>query len=73
MSQSTEMRDAYVAAELAVLQGQSFRFGERVLTRADLVEIRDGRREWEARVAAEATAAAGGNSGIALASFRCGR
>lgn len=73
MSQSTEMRDAYVAAELAVLKGQSFRFGERMLTRADLVEIRAGRREWEARVAAEATVAAGGNAGIALASFRCDR
>ena len=57
MSQATEMRDAYVAAEVAVLKGQSFRFGERQLTRADLVEIRAGRREWEARVA----------------SFRCGQ
>lgn len=73
MSQATEMRDAYVAAELAVLQGQSFRFGERVLTRADLVEIRAGRREWEARVAAETISAAGGSSGVALASFRCDR
>jgi hypothetical protein len=73
MSQATEMRDAYVAAELAVLQGQSFRFGERMLTRADLVEIRNGRREWEARVSAEATVAAGGSPGIALANFRCGR
>ncbi len=67
------MRDAYVAAELAVLQGQSFRFGERMLTRADLVEIRAGRREWEGRVAAETAAAAGGSSGVALASFRCDR
>ena len=73
MSQATEMRDAYVAAELAVLQGQSFRFGERMLTRADLVEIRAGRREWEARVAAENVSAAGGSSGVALATFRCHR
>lgn len=73
MSQATEMRDAYVAAEVAVLKGQSFRFGERQLTRADLVEIRAGRREWEARVAAEAASAAGVSSGIALANFRCGQ
>jgi hypothetical protein len=73
MSQATEMRDAYIAAELAVLNGQSFRFGERILTRADLVEIRAGRREWEARASAESAVAAGGNPGIALASFRCDR
>lgn len=73
MSQCTDMRDAYIAAEIAVLKGQSYRFGERQLTRADLLEIRAGRREWEARAAAEATAATGASSGVALASFRCDR
>lgn len=53
------MRDAYVAAELAVLKGQSFRFGDRQLTRANLPEIIAGRKEWEQRVSTEAAKAAG--------------
>lgn len=53
------MRDAYIAAELAVLAGQAFEFNGRRLTRVDLVEIRAGRKEWEKRAADEAAAAAG--------------
>ncbi len=49
---SQEMLDFYISAEVAVLQGQSVRFGERQLTRADLKEIREGRREWQAIVTA---------------------
>jgi hypothetical protein len=72
MSQATDMRDAYVAAELAVLKGQSFRFGERQLTRADLVEIRAGRKEWERRVLDEAAAVAGRRGlNYSVASFGC--
>ncbi len=59
----------YLAAETAVLKGQSYRFGERQLTRADLVEIRAGRQEWERKVAAEQAAAAGRSPGIAIADF----
>ncbi len=44
------MLDAYIAAETAVLLGQTYRFGERQLTRADLAEIRAGRKEWQAAV-----------------------
>ncbi|MGV7193729.1 DUF6148 family protein [Xanthomonas axonopodis] len=44
------MLTSYTQAELAVLKGQSFRFGERMLTRADLAEIRKGRQEWQATV-----------------------
>lgn len=69
MSTATEMRDLYIAAEAAVLKGQSVRFGERMLTRADLAEIIAGRREWERRAAAEATSAAGGTAGVAIADF----
>jgi hypothetical protein len=39
---------------VAVLKGQSVRHGERQLTRADLAEIRQGRREWQGIVNAEA-------------------
>lgn len=72
MSTATEMRDAYLAAELAVLAGQSYRLGERQLTLANLPEIQAGRAEWERRVAAEA-ASARGDCGFAVADFagRC--
>lgn len=68
MSTATEMRDLYLAAEAAVLKGQSFRLGERQVTRADLAQIVEGRKEWERRVAGE-TAAARGRSGYAVADF----
>jgi hypothetical protein len=72
MSTATEMRDLYLAAEAAVLKGQSFRLGERQVTRADLAQIITGRKDWERRVSAEASAAAG-NAGYAIADFsgRC--
>lgn len=74
MSTATDMRDLYIAAETAVLKGQSYRLGERVLTLADLEQIRAGRREWEGRVAIETAANAGaGAVGVSFASFRSGR
>jgi len=69
MSTATEMLGLYLAAEAAVLKGQSFRLGERQVTRADLAQIISGRKEWERRVAAEADAAAGGTAGVAIADF----
>lgn len=63
------MLQAYLAAETAVLSGQSFRFGERQLTRADLAEIRAGRREWEAKARTETSG--GSRMSVALADFRC--
>lgn len=75
MSTATEMRDLYLAAEAAVLKGQSFRLGERQVTRADLAQIIAGRKEWERRVAGE-TAVARGRSRYAVADFsdhHCGR
>lgn len=68
MSTATEMLALYIAAEAAVLKGQSYRYGERMLTRADLVEIRKGRAEWEARVAAE-NAGPGARRSISVADF----
>ncbi|WP_445683802.1 primosomal replication protein PriB/PriC domain protein [Stenotrophomonas pavanii] len=64
------MLQTYLAAEAAVLQGQSFRMGERQLNRADLAEIRLGRREWEAKVNAQARG--GSRMSVALADFRGG-
>lgn len=74
MSTATDMRDLYIAAETAVLKGQSYRMGERMLTLADLEQIRAGRREWEGRAAVEAAAgSASGPVGISYANFRSTR
>lgn len=68
MSQATDMLSAYIAAEQAVLNGRSYTWGDRTLTRADLDQIQNGRREWQRIVDAEARTAAG-RKGPALASF----
>lgn len=69
MSTATDMRDLYIAAEAAVLKGQTFRFGDRQLTRADLAQIIAGRKEWERRVANESATANSGTPGVAIADF----
>jgi hypothetical protein len=53
MSTATDMRDKYIAAEAAILTGQSYRWGDRYLTRADLAQVQAGRREWERKANAE--------------------
>jgi hypothetical protein len=58
MSTATDMLAKYLAAEGAILSGQSVRWGDRTLQRADLPEVRAGRREWETRVQAEQNSAA---------------
>lgn len=65
MSTATDMRDKYLAAEAAILSGQSYRWGDRQLTRADLAQVQEGRREWERKVASEAR----GGRGYSLADF----
>jgi len=67
MKTAQEMLDLYLAAEQAVLLGQSVRFGERQLTRADLAEIRNGRKEWQAFV--DRAASGGGRARWASADF----
>jgi hypothetical protein len=75
MSTATTMRDLYIAAETAVLLGQSFEIAGRKLSRADLAEIRKGRAEWEQRVRDETAVAAGrkGPLRFAVADFNSGR
>ena len=53
MTTATEMLAAYLAAETALLLGKEASIGDRRLRFEDLSEIRSGRKEWEARVAAE--------------------
>lgn len=69
MSEATTMRDLYITAEKAVLQGKSYTINGRQLTREDLKEIRLGRREWEEKVAAESASSGGGSSLYSLADF----
>ena len=66
-TQAQQMVDLYIDAEMAVLAGKSVQFGGRTLTMENLGQIREGRKEWERRVAAEAVRARGGNSGYSLA------
>lgn len=63
MSNATDMLAAYQNAELALLQGQSYRFGDRQITMVNLPEIQAGRREWERRVSAEQATTAGAQNG----------
>lgn len=63
------MLQTYLDAEVAILDGQSVRMGERMLTMADLNMVQAGRREWESKVAAETAAAAGQSSLYAVADF----
>lgn len=68
---ASEMLAKYLSAEAAVLQGQQIEFEGRRVSRADLESIRQGRKEWEARVAAERRAQSGapsiGGLGFAVA------
>ncbi|MDC7806412.1 primosomal replication protein PriB/PriC domain protein [Luteimonas sp BLCC-B24] len=66
MATAQQMLDLYTDAEAKVLAGQRIRFGDRELTRANLEEIRAGRREWQARADAEARR---GRPGWAVADF----
>lgn len=71
MSDATDMLAAYTKAELALLKGQTYKFGDRQLTLVNLPEVQSGRREWERRVANEKATAAGFSTGpgVRLASF----
>lgn len=64
-----EMLDLYLQAERDVLAGKETMFQGRRLVMADLPQIRDGRQEWERRLAAEHAAARGGRRSYSLASF----
>mgnify|MGYP001578897044 CR=1 FL=1 len=65
---ASEMVAFYVEAEQKVLSGLEVRMGDRMLKRADLAEIRAGRREWESKLAAQVSASRG-SSGFRAASF----
>jgi hypothetical protein len=64
------MLQLYIKAERAVLSGQSFTLNGRSLSRANLSEIREGRREWERKVAGESARSGGGSSLYSVVDFR---
>lgn len=60
MTQSAqEMVDLYIQAEKDVLDGKSTSINGRVFTSENLIDIRNGRKEWERRVLNETAAATG--------------
>lgn len=61
--------DAYVAAEVKILAGQSVRMGERYLQYADLEQVRAEIARLQRVVKQEQDAAAGRVSGIRQANF----
>lgn len=69
LSKAKTILERYLEAELAVLDGRSVTFGSRVLTMADLDEIRAGRQEWERKVASLESAARGRSRPYKVAVF----
>ncbi len=69
MTTAAEMVTLYTTAEAKVLSGQTVKMNGRELTRANLAEIRAGRREWEAKAQAQSRVAAGRKSTRSLANF----
>ena len=62
MSVATDKLIEYLAAESAILKGQVYWLNGRKLERANLTEVRDGRREWESKVNSENARASGKSS-----------
>lgn len=67
MSQITDTLALYQAAEMAILGGQKYKWGDRELTRADLSMVQNGRREYERKAQAEARSQ--GQVGVSLANL----
>jgi hypothetical protein len=59
LAQAQTLLDAYIAAETAVLTGQAYEIAGRKMTRANLTEIRSGRKEWEQQVSLLSGSASG--------------
>lgn len=64
---AADMVHRYLEAEMAILEGKSVQFGGRTLTMENLGQIREGRKEWERRAAADTAGRAGGSRGYSLA------
>lgn len=69
MTTAADMVAFYIDAEVKVLSGQAVTFRGRVLTRANLAEIRAGRQEWEAKARSAIARTRGGSAHYSLADF----
>lgn len=76
MTTATDMLAQYLAAEAALLQGKEIQFADRKLRMEDLPAIREGRKEWEQKVAAENLKTSGaprlGGLSLSVANFNPG-
>lgn len=70
MSKASDMIALYEEAEKKVLKGQAYSIDGTSFTRANLSELRAGRREWETKLRQEQAKTKGGSSMVTLADFR---
>ncbi len=68
MSTATDMLAAYIAAETAILGGQSYTINGHSFARADLQKVQEGRAFWQVQVDKE-NSTVSGNKSYALADF----
>lgn len=68
MSTATDMLALYVAAETAIMGGQSYTINGHTFTHANLADVQKGRREWQLAVNKE-NAGVTGKTSFALADF----
>lgn len=66
LAQAEERLSLYMDAEVKVLQGQSYRIGERELNRANLSHIREAIEYWDAKVKLMTNAASGRGRSVNL-------
>ncbi|UCP00093.1 primosomal replication protein PriB/PriC domain protein [Metapseudomonas lalkuanensis] len=69
ITQAKDMLERYIKAEQEVLEGKTIMFSGRMMSMAELGEIRTGRQEWERTVNRLNAAAAGRRPGPKLAVF----
>lgn len=55
----SNMLQLYLDAEAKILQGQQHRFGDRMLTMANLAEVQAGIKDWNARLEVATLSASG--------------
>jgi hypothetical protein len=65
MSTASDLLAKYLAAEMAILDGQSYRMGERMLTLADLAAVQKERTNLERRVQGETNSGGGARHQVA--------
>jgi len=66
LTQAQAQLDAWLAASLAVAGSQSYRIGERQLTRADAAEVRGQVEYWQRQVEVLTLAASNGGARVRI-------